>query len=95
MVCSAYIFVQPSTTCPSVGTETHSVLGSPILIINQEDALIEDSAFSLVCTMGILIKYGIAIVEWIFIHILCPISVPYMTASRVILKCSFHYGSVA
>ena len=94
-VCSAYFFVYLRTICSSIGTQTHSVLGSPILIINQEDALVKEHTFSLMYTMGILIKYGIAIVVWISIHILCPTSVPYMTVSRVIPKCSFHYGSVA
>ena len=55
------LFVQHRTTCPSVATQTHSGLVSHILIINQEDALVEEPAFSLMYTMGILIKYGVAI----------------------------------
>ena len=43
-------------------------MGSPILIINQEDALVEEAAFSLIYTMGILIKYGVATAVWASIH---------------------------
>ena len=65
------LFVQHRTTCPSVATQTHSGLVSHILIINQEDALVEEPSFSLMYSMGILIKYGVARVVWVSIHILC------------------------
>jgi hypothetical protein len=94
MPSSAYFFVQPRTTCPSVATQTYSGLRSPILIINQEDALVEEAAFSLMYTIGILIKYGLGIAVWDSIHNLCSISVPYMSVSRVVPNCSYHYGYV-
>ena len=67
-VCSAYFFVHLRTICSSIATQTQSGMGSPILIINQEDALVEEAAFSLIYTMGILIKYGVATAVWASIH---------------------------
>ena len=40
MPSSAYFFVHLRTICSSIATQTQSGMGSPILIINQEDALV-------------------------------------------------------